>query len=130
MPTDDETPAEDCTAAGFSGEGRCIEPAVAGGAASSEREAPMSDGAPNLQPYLVARGIAIEAGLTDAKEHDDLEPKGTTLTEVLDHWLACRADILDVGLGHLRYCLTSRDVAHLSEHLEKWVMSRPEPDDG
>lgn len=79
---------------------------------------------PHLQPYLVARGIAIEAGLIDGKEHDDLEPAGDTVADVLNHWLSCRADILDVGLGHLRYCLTEREVKHLSEHLEKWFASR------
>jgi len=55
------------------------------------------------------------------KEHDDLEPEGNTVFEVIDHWLACRAAIFDVGLGQLRYGLLDREVEHLAEHLERWL---------
>lgn len=54
------------------------------------------------------------------KEHDDLEPEGETLLEVIDHWLACRGDIIPVGLGQTRWALTDQDVRHIAEHIEKW----------
>lgn len=61
----------------------------------------------------------------EQKEHDDLDPQGETVFEVIDHWLACRATIFDVGLGQMRYGLTDREVEHLAEHVEKWLDSRP-----
>jgi hypothetical protein len=58
------------------------------------------------------------------KEHDDLKPDGETVAEVIDHWLACRADIFEVGLGQTRWGISTQDVNHLAEHLEKWRSSR------
>lgn len=68
-----------------------------------------------LQAYLVARKMTPWV-----PEPSRLDPKGETVAEVVSHWLACRADIFDVGLGQLRYCLDDADVEALSAHLDEW----------
>lgn len=73
-----------------------------------------------MQHYLIARAMVGD----DHKPLDDLGPKGDSVQEVVRRWMACRADIFDVGLGHLRYALTEQDVDHLCQHLEKWLRSR------
>lgn len=70
----------------------------------------------SIQAALIARAMVGD----DWKAHDDLEPEGETVAEVIDHWFACRVDVFDVGLGHMRWCLTEQDVRHLVEHLQRW----------
>ena len=49
---------------------------------------------------------------------DTLEPEGETVFEVIDHWMACRADIFEHSIMRLtRYCLTDDDVRRLAEHV-------------
>lgn len=56
---------------------------------------------------------------------EDLKPEGSTVAEAIEHWLACRADILSHGsIGQLRYCLMTDDVRRLSEYLEAWIVGR------
>lgn len=76
-----------------------------------------------LQAYLVARSMTPWATPPGA-----LEPRGNDLRAVVDHWLACRADIFDVGLGQMRYCLTDVDVAALVEHVNEWQQSDRSPE--
>lgn len=56
---------------------------------------------------------------------DDLTPEGDTVHDVIDHWMACRADIFELGsMQQARYCLTDDDVRVLAEHVEKWLEGR------
>lgn len=56
---------------------------------------------------------------------EDLKPEGSTVAEAIEHWLACRADILSHGsIKQMRYCLMTDDVRRLSEYLEAWMVGR------
>lgn len=58
-------------------------------------------------------------------EPDNLKPEGETVFDVIDHWMACRADIFELGsMKQARYCLTDDDVRKLAEHIEKWLEGR------
>lgn len=81
----------------------------------------MSD---RLQRAIEEHCIARSMTPWHRKEHDDLEPRGETVFEVLDNWMACRAAIFEVGLGQNRYGLTDLEVRHVAEHIEKWLEAR------
>src|SRR5690242_17427782 len=88
---------------------------------SSVAGLPMPDDlSKRIEHHVIARDMCP----WHQKEHDDLEPEGETVEEVIDHWLACRALIVDVGLGQLRYALLDREVKHLAEHIDKWLTSK------
>lgn len=57
---------------------------------------------------------------------DTLDPEGDTVYDVLDHWMACRADTFEHHpvLKQTRYCLTDGDVRRIAEHIEKWLEGR------
>lgn len=78
----------------------------------------------HIQRNLEHHAVVWQMLPWNQKEHDDLKPEGDTLQEVIDHWLACRADIFDVGLGQTRWGLSDQDVRHLAEHLGKWLDER------
>jgi hypothetical protein len=81
----------------------------------------MNDPDLDLTQAIFEHSLARSMAPWNAKEHDDLRPRGETVDAIIDHWLACRADIIPVGLGQTRYALSTQDVRHLAEHIEKWL---------
>jgi hypothetical protein len=79
---------------------------------------------PDLTQAIFEHSLVQSMCPWHAKEHDDLDPQGETVAGVIDHWLACRGDIIPVGLGQMRYALSEQDVRHLAEHIEKWLAAR------
>ena len=75
----------------------------------------------NIANHVISREMTPWGRAEARARHDDLEPRGDTLIEVIDHWFACRVTIFPVGLGQTRWGLTDDDVRCLSEHIEKWM---------
>lgn len=75
----------------------------------------------NIANHVVAREMTPWGKAAARERHDDLEPEGDTLTEVINHWFACRVTIFPVGLGETRWGLSNDEIRCLSEHIEKWM---------